>query len=166
MSILNENESFFSKAYNPVLQATVVFGAALTVIIVSKIIQQTGLVEVGDRFPWLTAASFMLFFAVFNSIFSLSSKNLNHYWGRSIFCFGGLALANGLIAYLFSSLSINEAGSYRWIYVVVTFGYLVFLSMMGFMKRIVEFAQREEWNHPRMRNRRGRKTRGKPDREN
>lgn len=39
---------------------------------------------------------------------------------------------------------------------VVTFGYLVFLSIVGFIKRIVEFAQREEWNQPRPRNRKKR----------
>ncbi|MGK0452465.1 MAG: hypothetical protein ACJAXE_003142, partial [Neolewinella sp.] len=40
---------------------------------------------------------------------------------------------------------------YKWIYFVVTFGYLVFLSMIAFMKKIVEFAQKEEWNRPKLR---------------
>jgi hypothetical protein len=65
----------------------------------------------------------------------------------------GLALGNGLLAWGFSSLTISEAGSYRWIYVVVTIGYLVFLSLIGVVRIIVEFAQREEWNQPRRRNR-------------
>lgn len=39
--------------------------------------------------------------------------------------------------------------TYRWIYIVVTFGFLVFLSMVNFMKKIVEFAEKEEWNQPR-----------------
>jgi hypothetical protein len=155
------DDSFFNKAYNPVLQAGLVFVAALVVILGSKVVQATGLIEVGQRFPWMTAASFMLLFAVFNSIFSVSAKNLQKYWGRSIFCFMGLAAANGLLAWLFSSLTINEAGSYRWIYVVVTFGYLVFLSMMGFLKSIVEFAEREEWQHPRIRRKNRNRTNNK-----
>ncbi|MFZ2899480.1 MAG: hypothetical protein WA004_12700 [Saprospiraceae bacterium] len=149
-------KSLYAKAYNPVLQAAVIFGASLLVILVAKFIDLAGIVDVGQRFPWLSAASFMLFYAVFNSIFSLSSNNSNQYFSRSVFSFMGLAVANGLIAWLFSSLTINEAGSYRWIYVVITFGYLVFMSIMGFMKRIVEFAQREEWNHPRIRSRKKR----------
>lgn len=151
-----EDTSFFSKAYNPFLQAALVFGAAVVVVLLSKIVNATGIMEVDQRFPWTSAAAFMLFFAMFNSVFSLSAKNAGQYWSRSIFSFGGLAIANGLMAYLFSSLTINEAGSYRWIYVVLTFGYLVFLSMMNFMKRIVEFAQREEWNQPRVRRRKNR----------
>jgi hypothetical protein len=73
------------------------------------------------------------------------------YWGRSIYSFAGLAAASGLLAWGLSGLSISEAGSYKWIYFVVTFGYLVFLSMIAFMKQIVEFAQKEEWNKPKLR---------------
>ncbi|MCB0618852.1 MAG: hypothetical protein KDC43_06375 [Saprospiraceae bacterium] len=153
--MIQEDRSIFYKAYNPFLQAAVVFGAAVIVMVGGKFVHWTGLIEVGERFPWLSAAAFMLFYAIFNSIFSLSAADLNKYWSRSIMSFAALAAANGLMAYLFSSLSIDEAGSYRWIYVVLTLGYLVFLSVMGFMKRIVEFAQKEEWNHPRLRNRRG-----------
>jgi len=148
-----QDNSLFEKAYDPILQAAGILGLVVVVILFSRIVDATGIIEVGQKFPWLTAASFMLFFSVANSFVSLSSKNLNAYWTRSILSFVGLAGATALTAYLFSSIPISEAGSYRWIYIVVTFGYLVFLSMMGFMKRIVEFAQREEWNQPRIRTR-------------
>jgi drug/metabolite transporter (DMT)-like permease len=147
------NTSIFEKAYNPVLQAAATFGAVIVFILISKLVKLTGLMYVSDLFPWMTAAAFMLLFAVFNSIFSLSANNMAKYWGRSIYSYMGLAAASGFVAYLFSSLTISEAGSYRWIYVVLSIGYLVFLSIMGFMKRIVEFAQREEWHHPRIRRR-------------
>ncbi|MCB0703677.1 MAG: hypothetical protein KDC34_00140 [Saprospiraceae bacterium] len=149
----NPENSLFSKAHSPMLQAGIVFAAAFVFMVFGKMIHGLGIVEVGDRFPWMTAAAFMLFFALFNSIISLATKDLNHYWGQSILSFAGLAIANGLLAWLFSSISINEAGSYRWIYTVLIFGYLVFLTLMGMLKRIVEFAQREEWNHPRIRKR-------------
>ncbi len=143
--------SFFDKPFSPVQQALVAFGAVIVFILASKLVKLTGLIYVPDRFPWMTAAAFMLLFAVANSIFSLAADNMMKYWGRSIYSYLGLAVASGLAAYLFSSLTIDEAGSYRWIYVVLTAGYLVFLSIMSFMRRIVEFAQREEWNHPRIR---------------
>ncbi len=99
----------------------------------------------------MIAASFMLLYAVGNSIFSVSSDNMAKYWGQSIYSFMGLAAASGLVAWGLSGLSIGQAGSYRWIYIVVTIGYLVFLSMMGVLRTIVAFAQREEWNQPRKR---------------
>jgi len=143
--------SFFERATNPILQAIVIFVAGLVITILSKLVSLTGIMEVQQTFPWMSAAAFMLFFAMTNSIFSLSSKNMMQYWSRSIYSFLGLAVTSGLMAYFFSSLSINEAGSYRWIFTVLTIGYLVFMSIMATIKRIVEFAEKEEWNHPRIR---------------
>lgn len=127
------------------------------VILGAKLIKFSGIIDVPARFPWMTAAVFMLCFAVFNSVFSLSAENMMKYWGRSVYSFMGLAVTSGMLAWLFSSMTISEAGSYRWIFIVVTMSYLVFLSMMAMMRRIVDFAQREEWNHPRIRSRKGRR---------
>lgn len=151
------NQSLFEKSVDPILQAGVALGGVLLFIVLSKLINAIGLLDVPVRFPWMAAAAFLLLFALFNSVFSLSSENMMKYWGRSVYSFLGLAAGAGLLAYLFSSLSISEAGSYKWIYVVVSFGYLVFLSMMAFMRQVVEFAQKEEWNHPRIRNRKPKK---------
>ncbi len=147
----DQQTSIFERAYDPVPQAIVTYAAVLVFMLGSKVVGLTGLVHVSERFPWMTATAFLLFFAMLNSIFSLSTKSMMRYWGRSVYCFMGLAAASGLTAWLFSGLSIGEAGSYRWLYVVVTFGYLVFLSIVSFMRNIVDFAQREEWNHPRLR---------------
>ncbi|MDX1667369.1 MAG: hypothetical protein R3350_09070 [Saprospiraceae bacterium] len=151
MSSTQHSDSFYARAYNPYLQASITFGCVLLVIFLSKIVKFTGMVYVPTRFPWMTAAVFLLCFALFNSVFSLSADNMKRYWGRSLYSFLGLGALSALSAYLFSSLTIDQAGSYRWIFIVVTFAYLVFLTMMGLMRKIVEFAQREEWNHPRIR---------------
>lgn len=146
-----DSQSIFEKQFNPVYQALFAFGGVVVIDIGGKLLQLSEVIHISQRFPWMTAAAIMLFFAVFNSVFSLSSENMMKYWGRSIYCFMGLAVASGLVAWLFSSLSIGQAGSYRWIFIVVTFGYLIFLTIMAMLRQIVEFAQREEWNHPRIR---------------
>jgi len=145
----HENSSLFAKAYNPILQAAIVLGLVLFTTLLGKFTNSIGFIEVSATFPWLVAASFMLFYAVFNSVFSLSAADLNKYWTKSMLCFAGVAAISGLMAYFFSAIPISEARSYPWIFIVVTFGYLVFLSVMGFMKRIVEFAENEEWQKPR-----------------
>ena len=148
---MDNSQSFFTKAYNPILQAAVIFAAVVFITLMGKLVQLLGIMEVHPRFPWMTSGAFMLFFAMFNSIFFLSSDNMLKYWGRSIYSYVGLAAASSLLAYLASSIPLNEAGSFRWIYIVLTIGYLIFLSIMVVMKNIVDFAQREEWNHPRLR---------------
>ncbi len=152
----SSSTSILEKNIDPVLQASAVYVAALFLTLLGKFVELIGLIDVTERFPWLCSASFMLLFAIFNSILSLSSKDMNKYWGRSMMCFMGLAVISGLTAYLISGININDAGSYRWIYIVVTVGYLVFMSIMGFMKRIVEFAEKEEWNSPKQRSKKRR----------
>lgn len=127
--------------------------AAVFVINIGTIFARTAGMEIEQRFPWTITAAFVLFFSVGNALISILASDTEKYWSRSILSFVGLAVLAGLMAYLFSSMGINEAGSYRWIYIVLTIGYLVFLSIIGFMKKIVEFAQREEWNQPRIRRR-------------
>jgi hypothetical protein len=146
--------SIFERRVDPLIQAAVILGLVFVVDIFSVIVAGTDTVGVSNRFPWLCAASFMLFFALFNAVLSASAPNTAKYWGRSIYCFMGLAVGAGLLAWAFSGLTIGEAGSYRWIYLVVTVGYLVFLGMIALIKNVVNFAQREEWNRPRLKNRR------------
>lgn len=139
------------KTSNPVIQALLTLSGVFIFILLSKLVALTGLTTVSDRFPWLTAASFLLLFSLFNAVGSIFAQSSTRYWRLSIYSFIGLAFSSALLAYLFSSLTISEAGSYRWIFFVVTFGYLVFISIMNIARVIVNFAQREEWNHPRIR---------------
>ncbi len=145
----NIESTIYDKAYDPIVQAGLVLSLILAVIILGKLVNAIGIMSVSDQFPWTAATSFLLFFAIINSVVSLASKDLNKYWGRSMLSFAILAAISAGIAYFFSALSIEEIGPYKWIYFVLTFGYLVFLSILGFMKRIVDFAEREDWQAPK-----------------
>ena len=149
----------YDNLFNPPVQAALTFTLILVVSLGGMALRPANIVDIGPAFPWLAATSFVLFFAVFNAVGSLAVENLNKYWGRSMMSFLALGVASGLLAWALSTMTIDEAGSYRWIFFVVGFGYLVFLSLLGFMRAIVKFAQREEWNAPRIRkkNNRGKK---------
>lgn len=151
------DDQFFEKAKNPVMQASVVLGISVLFMAFAKLASLLGAAEFKDYFPWIISASFLLFFTVLNSIFSLSSDDINKYWIRSIICYLGLAIVSGTLAYLASSVAFNDAGTIRWIFYVLTFVYLVFLSILNFMKKIVAFAEREEWTAPKKRNRKKKK---------
>ena len=147
-------DQFFKRIENPMFQAAVAIGMVLVLMVSGKLVRMSGLITVPVLFPWMTAAAFMLLFAMFNSVISLSVADMIKYWGRSVYGFLGLAAGAGFLAYMFSSIPIGEAGSYRWIYVVVSFGYLVFLIIMALVRKIVEFAEKEEWTQPRQRRKR------------
>jgi len=110
-----------------------------------------GSLEARPERPWVFASTFLLFYAIFNVVFSLSAENAERYWTQAVIGFVVCVLALGCLAYLISGLGINDAGSFKWIFIVITIIYLVFMSIVRAMKGIVDFAQKEEWNSPKMR---------------
>ncbi len=143
--------SLFRRSFSPLLQAGLVFTGALVFMLGGFALGAAGVYRLETLFPWSIATAFLLLFAILNSLMCLKASNTLKYWGSSVYSYLALAVANGLAAWLFSGIPLGEAESYRWIYIVVTIGFLVFLSMVNFMKKIVEFAEREEWNQPRQR---------------
>ncbi len=153
----NPKKSWLYQAYDPYLQAGATALLVLVFMLAGSFMKWAGWMTHSPRYPWLIAASFLWLYAIFNSIFSLSANSINAYWGRAIPAFALLVVVNGGLAWGFSSLPIGQAGSYRWIFFVLSFSYLLLLSIMGFVKRVVEFAEKEEWHHPRIRRKPGKK---------
>lgn len=155
-------QSIFERKIDPLYQAAGVLVVVFIFDVLGAAVAAGTEDVVQSRWPWLTAASFLLFFALFNAIMSAASDNMLKYWGRSLYSFMGLAVGSGLLAWAFSGYGINEAGSYKWIFFVVTFGYLVFMSMIAIIKNVVTFAQKEEWNSPKLRSKKRTPRRKRP----
>ncbi len=138
---------------NPLIQAISLLLANLLFMLFSWAAGYTGLSKFDALFPWSVAAAFLLFYAMINSLLSLRADSFAKYWGSSMYGFIGLAFGSAVMAWGFSGIRFGDAGTYRWIFIVVSICFLVFLSMVNFMKTIVTFAEREEWNEPRKKNR-------------
>lgn len=135
---MQQDKTVFDNVLNPYLQAGICLALALLFMLISAII------KIEETFPWVIAGSFALLFSLFNSIIMLRIKDMKQYWQRSIFSFIGMLVIGGLLAYLFSGIGINDAGSFRWIFIILTFGYLSFLSIVAFIKRMFFIIAREE----------------------
>jgi hypothetical protein len=140
----NSNSSFMDRMSNPIIQASIVLSGVLIFMLVTKILKWSGSVIVNNSIFWVIAGAAILFFALFNSVISLSVKDMNQYWTRSTASYTVLMVSSGCFAYLFSSMTMTEAGTFKWIFMVLTFGYLLFLSIMRFMRKIVQIAQQED----------------------
>ena len=140
----NTNSSFFEKTINPFIQAGVIFAAGIVVMLLAKLLINMEFLHLSDRFPYMISAAFVLFYAIFNSIFSLTADDMNKYWFHSTIAFAGLILGSAFLAYICCGIKLEEAGSFKWIYTVLGFCYLVFLSILRGMKSIVFFAQQED----------------------
>jgi hypothetical protein len=134
----------FSTKISPFYQAGIVLVLAIIFMSISSLIPPTPYSSISEIQPWIIMCGMILFYAVGNSVLSLVSDDFKMYWLHSIISFALLLVIGGLIAYLFSGVSINDAGSVRWIYIVFTFGYLVFLSIVNLIKFLILMAQRSD----------------------
>lgn len=142
--MVNSDKSIFEHNISPFLQAGVVLACILVFILATMLFNSIGLAETDEGTPWLVACSMTFFFAIGNSILSLAADDQNTYWWQSILSFVLLALLGGSLAYLFSGFTVGEVDSYKWLYVVITFGHVLFLSIVRAMKNIVKIAKKED----------------------
>lgn len=137
-------KSIFEYKVSPFLQAGAIIAVILVFNLGSFLIGKTGLVDVDAGTPWLISSSFTLFFAIFNSVLSLSTDNQNQYWSQSIMAYGLVVVVGAGIAFLVSGTNMDAVGTYKWLYVVFTIGYILFLSIIRTMRKIVLLAQKQD----------------------
>ena len=142
--MVNSNKSIFEYKVSPFLQAGVVLACIFVFILITVAFGSVGIVETDEGTPWLIACSMTFFFAIGNSVLSLAADDQNTYWWQSILSYVLLALIGGSMAYLFSGVSVGEVDSYKWLYVVFTFGHILFLAIVRTLKRIVIMAKKQD----------------------
>ncbi len=142
---MNESsgESLFSKQVHPRIQAGLAF---VGVLVFGGLGNMVGLEnpKIASQFPWMIAAAFMLVFALFNSVFWIAAEKTGEYLSQSVVWYIILAVASGLFAYAASGITPNEAGSIKAIFIILTFGYVVFLAIMGTIKFLIQFLNKEQ----------------------
>ncbi len=132
------NESIFSLDIHPLRIVLV-----LSVMMLIGIGISAGISE-SSTSSWEVAFTFLLLYAMIASILSLNTSDQNNYWLFSLVGYVIVACIGGGCAYWITGISINEAGSLKWMYLVFTFGFLVLLTILRTMRKIIEIAQRED----------------------
>jgi len=142
--MVNSDKSIFEHYISPFIQAGAVLGAILVFTVVTVIFGKLGLADTDEGTPWLVACSMTFFFTIGNSVLSLAADDQNTYWWQSILSYVLLAVLGGTIAYLFSGATVGNVDSYKWLYVVFTFGHILFLAIVRTMKRLVTMAKEQD----------------------
>ena len=129
-------ESPFSFYISPIKQ-----GLVIIVIMVLLILLFQG---PDPKSSWTIAASMTLLFSIGNSILSLSARDLGKYWGQSIFTYIIVVLIGMGLAWSLTGQSIDEMSTFKWMYLVFTFCYLLLLSIVQIMRKIMKLAQDQD----------------------
>lgn len=150
---MEESTTFYDKPFNPVRLLLIIGAGYLIMAVGSKLLEWTHIIEPSVKFPYLAGGASLFIFAIFGSLFIVKAENVSKYLGRVIYCYLGLGATTILVSWLLTSKTIGEVGTFKWIYLVLTVGFMIFLGIMSFVRNIVEYAEKEEWHHPRQRKR-------------
>jgi hypothetical protein len=128
----------------PLYQAVIIFVFGLFLTLIDSGTGSSNVASSKFSTAWILLTACILFYALCSSVLSLWAMNPNKYWRDAIFSFVGLMVVSGFTATLVSGQGIDEAGSFRWLFVVLSIGYLVFLTIVRLMRRIVDIAIRQD----------------------
>ena len=127
MKNLNTNQhtnqdvpTFWERLYQPYGLGVATFLVASVAMLLCFILRSMGVLVVSPIIFWVAWATFLLCFALFNSVLSLNTKlDMNQYWFISTSTYTALVIALGALAWLFSGLSVKEAGTFQFIFIVI-----------------------------------------------
>jgi len=131
-------------AAQPLYQAGIIFVFGLFLALINQGTSASVATDPAHNTSWILMTACVLFYGVCSSVLSLNAKNANRYWRDAILSYVVMMIVSALTAYALSGLSIDEAGSFRWIFIVLAIGYLVFLSIVRLIKRIVDIAIKQD----------------------
>lgn len=101
------------------------------------------------RTHYTIVLGFLMVFAMFTAVLSVSSHKPDAYWWQSLVSYALLSVSTGVTAYLFSGLTPDEAGPFRWMYFVFTFGFVFLLAIFRVIKWLVKLAQKMDSRLPK-----------------
>lgn len=105
--------------------------------VLSKIMSYMGLrMDDADTY-WVIATSFTLLYTIFTSIACLPWDNQRKFLIEAIIVYAVILFLGGLIAYVFSGVSMDGVSGYRWLYIVFTISFVIFLGIARFVRRMV-----------------------------
>lgn len=130
--------------FKPLNQALLAVAMTIVFSLVDKLMpHHTELLEINSG-TWIVGTAMILCFIILNTIVALRVEPIIPYWSKSVTIYIGLLVFVYAWSYLLSGKSIDEAGSFRWLWLVLTLVYMVFFAIARSMKRIVDFALKQD----------------------
>jgi len=133
--------TIFSK---PIYQAALVACMILIFSLIDFILPHSNNLFEKNSGPWIVSTAMVLCYVILNSLVAIRIEPIVPYWSQSVILyFGLLALSYGW-CYFLSGLHIDDAGSFRWLWFVITLTYMIFFGIARSVKRIVDIAIKQD----------------------
>ena len=140
---MNDNRlaNFFLK---PLHQGGVIVCFIVVLTLVDSFMPHDDLFFKAKSGPWIVSTAMILLYIIVNTVVALRIDNAVPYWIYSIITYFLLLAISYGWCFLLTGKHIDEVGSFRWLWMVLTMVYIVFFIITRTMKRIVDIAIKQD----------------------
>ncbi len=128
----------------PLYQAGLVAGMILVFTLVDKMLPHANNLFEVNAGPWIVTTAMMLCFVILNSLVALRIEPIVPYWSKSVMLYLGLLAFSYGWCYLLSGKHIDDVGSIRWLWFVLTMVYMIFFAIARTIKGIIDIANKQD----------------------
>ena len=146
---MKKESSFYEKSTDPVWIFISLLACQIVLVLGAKLLGIMNVFQASERFPWMAGAAMLFVFSMFSCLLLIPAKDVSIYIKRAMYSFMGLIFFTYVVAWLFTGKMIDEVGSFKWIYLVLTVGFLLFIGITVFVRQLITFAEEEDWQGPR-----------------
>lgn len=132
---------FFLK---PLHQAGLIVCMIIVLTIVDNMMPHDDLFFKVNAGPWIVSTAMMLLFIIINTVVALRIEIVIPYWTWSILLYFALLAFSYGWCFILTGRHIDDVGSFRWLWMVLTMVYFVFFTISRTMKRIVDIAIKQD----------------------
>ena len=129
---------------NPFYQAGLVFCFILVLGLVDHYLPHESHVIDPNAGAWIVSTALLLCFVFLNTVFLFRIKQVTAYWVRSMISYVALLALTYGWCYFLSEHHIDEVGTFRWLWLVLTLVYIIFFAIAYTIRGIIAIADREE----------------------
>lgn len=129
---------------NPYKIAMAAGGSYILLLVIQYLLQKFSLLDYDPMRVWLMATSMLLFYVLLSSIYCFKATNRLLYYRQSTIAYIVIGIVLVSTAQYFSELKLSDAQSHRWIIIVISLVYLVFMTIIALIRKIVDIAIKQD----------------------
>lgn len=129
---------------NPYKIAFAAGGSYFLLVVMQYVFQKFDVLDPNPMRIWLLATSMLLFYVFLSSIYCFKAKDRLLYYRQSTIAFVLIGIVLVATAQLFSGIQLSNAQSHQWIIIVISLVYLVFMTIIALIRKIVDIAIKQD----------------------
>ncbi len=134
------DKSIFNYSIKPIYQGLFVGALFFLALAMLKVMEWFSSEIYLINYCWLFGTALLLFFILINSVFSFTTQDKLHYFRNSIYTYLACLVLFVALNSSISGKSVFEVDTYSWIITVFSIVYIVFITIINLVRKIVEIA--------------------------